>query len=86
MTDIKALIAYMIDNEIEEVVWTFTDIDQAREYFVKNIKSPKDFYEGADVDKKQAMCLFVIDKIATLEWSVNQDLTIQHSSQEAKQK
>lgn len=81
MTDIKAMIAYIIDNEVEEIVWTFTDLDQARDYFDKNIKSPKDFYEGADVDKKQSMCLFIIDKKATLEWSVNQDLTIQHSTE-----
>jgi len=79
MNDVVALIAYVVDDEIEEVLHTFEDITQAREYFDQNITSPKDFYDAGDVDKKQSMMLFVLDKKATLEWSLNQEITIQTS-------
>jgi len=68
MTEESAIIVYEEDGEIEEVVFSFSNIKQAKHAFENDFVDPEDFYKSPDNTIEQAMVLYVMIGKKTIDW------------------
>lgn len=68
MKDESAIIVYTEEGEIEEIVFQFGDVEQAKKAFEKDFTDPSDFYKSPDNSVEQTMELYVRIGKKSLDW------------------
>ncbi len=70
MEDESAIIVYMEDDDVDEIVFSFENVEQAKRAFENDFTTVEDFYKAPNKDVEQVMALYVMVAKKSIDWEV----------------